>query len=167
MMSCSKSALSAPLWTLVGLLTLASMVGCGDGSTTKRKAKKSAAPKATVKKALDEGQKHLANGNRKKAIAAYTRAIKLDSKCKQAFVWRGVAYNESGQSKKALADFTKAIKLDPTDSYAYEQRASIYEKSNNRKKAAADRKKAAALRGKRWEELPDNMAKLKKKLGRK
>ena len=166
MWRCSHSRLRTTGWTLVGLLVIVSIGGCGGSSTTKKKTKKSTVSKTSLKKTLAAGEKYLAEGNRSKAIAAYSKAIKIDPDCKDAYVWRGVAYNESGDSKKALSDFSRAIKLDPTDGYCYKQRASIYDKSNP-SKAAADRKKAEAIRNKRWNELPDNMAKLKKKMGRK
>jgi Tfp pilus assembly protein PilF len=148
---------------LVWWLAAAGLAGCGKSD----KGKSSGTPPASLKTVLDEGKKLLYDGNRQGAIVAYSRAIQLDPKCKEAFLSRGVAYNESGDSKKALADFTKAIELDPHDSYPYEQRASIYEKVyRDGAKAAADRKAAEAIRQKRWEELPGNMAKLKKKMQR-
>jgi len=104
--------------------------------------------------ALKRGDKHAMDGNQKKAIAAYSEAIKLDPNCKKAYVCRAMAYNESGEPKKALKDFSKAIELDSRDSYPYEQRASIYRRVfNEEDKAKADEEIAAAIRQKRWSDL--------------
>lgn len=147
--------------SLACLAAAALVAGCGGSSNPKRSGKSS----PTVEKALAEGKDQLTRGNRTKAIAAYSRAIKLDPECKEAYVWRGVAHNESGKPKDALADFTKAIELDPTDCYAYEQRASIYETSlHDSGKAKADRDKAFELR---QQNRDDMRTRLKGKKGKK
>ena len=149
------SRLAPRALVLLGLAALVGISGCGGSARSKRSSSnKPGPPKPSVKKALAEGEKHLSSGNRKKAITAYTHAIKLDPKCKQAYVWRGVAYNESGDPKKALADFSKAIKLDSTDTYAYEQRAAIYEDVyHDGAKAKADKDKAFELRQKNRDDM--------------
>ena len=148
---------------LFWLLAVIGIAGCGGPSRAKRSSKPKA-PSPSVKKALAEGEDYLASMNQKKAIAAFSKAIKLDRNCKQAYVWRGVAHNENGDSNKALADFTKAIQLDPTDNYAYEQRASIYEKLNQTAKAKADMDKAFELR---QQNRADMRKRLKGKKGKK
>jgi len=139
---------------LLGLAVLIGTCGCGGSGRSKRSSsRKSGAPKASVKKALADGKKYVDVRNTQKAIAAFSRAIKLDPKCKEAYVWRGMAYNESHDRRKALADFTKAIQLDPTDNYAYEQRAAVYEQLREPAKAKADKDKAFALRQKNREDM--------------
>ena len=148
------SRLAPRALVLLGLAVLIGIAGCGGSSRSKRSSSKKPGPtKPSVKKALADGETHLASGNRKKAITAYCQAIKLDPKCRQAYVWRGVAYKESNDRKEALADFTKAIKLDPTDNYAYEQRAAIYEQLNDSAKAKADKDKAFELRQKNRDDM--------------
>ncbi len=53
------------------------------------------------------------------AIAAYSRAIQLDSQFEQAYVERGKAYMYTKQNDLAVADFTKTIELDPQDAQLY------------------------------------------------
>ena len=94
------------------------------------------------------------DGKHKKAIAAYSKALKSDPNCRKAYVCRAMSYNETGAAKKALKDYTKAIELDSTDSYPYEQRAHIYRTVlKDKAKAAADDKKAEAIRQQRWTDL--------------
>jgi len=114
-------------------LVFVSLLGCG---SSKR-----------AQSLLEKGKKQLFDGNRKGAISTLSDAIKADPGLQEAYVFRGMCYNESNQPKKALKDFTQAIELKPNDSYAYEQRALIYRNQlNDQAKAAADSKKAAELR---------------------
>ena len=111
-------------------------------------------------KAVERGDKYAVEGKHKKTIAAYSKALKSDPKCRKAYICRAMSYNETGAAKKALKDFTRAIELDSSDSYPYEQRAHIYRTVlHDKAKAAADDEKAEAIRQKRWTDLQ----KLKKK----
>ncbi len=154
-------------WTLTGLVALAALgavVGCGGGKPPAKKSSGSSKPSAGAVSALEQARAYLVDGKRRKAIEAYTRAIKLDPKSAKAFVGRGVAYNELGEHKKAVKDFTKAIELDPTDSYPFEQRAAIYGNVyRDERKAAADRKAAEKLRNENWNELPKKRADFEKR----
>jgi len=117
-----------------------------------------------VDRALQLGDKYLAEGNRKKAFAAYTKAAKLDPYCKKAFVCRGMLYNEVGKPEKALREFTKAIKIDPNDSYPYEQRALIYRNAlDDPAKAEADEERAFQIRQQQREKVRQSQ---KRKRGR-
>ena len=148
------SRLAPRALVLLGLAVLIGIAGCGGPSRSKGSgSSKPRPPKASVKKALAEADKHLASENRSKAIAAYTKAIKLDADCKQAYVSRGMVYSETNDLHKALADFSKAIKLDPTDNYPYEMRAAIYEKLHDPAKAKADKDKAFELRQKNRDDM--------------
>jgi Tfp pilus assembly protein PilF len=148
------SGLAPRALVLLAVLVLIGISGCGGPSRSKRSSSnKPGPPKPSVKRALADGQDFLDNRNPTKAIAAFSRAIKLDPKCKQAYVWRGVAHQESNDRASALADFTKAIELDPTDDYAYEQRAAIYEEIQEPAKAKADKDKAFELRQKNRDDM--------------
>jgi len=138
------------LWLgLLAASALAWTAGCGgEGSNA------SPQPHNALKEALAEGKQLMMADRKEQAIAAYTRAIGLDPQCKEAYLWRAVAYNETGRHQEALADFTKVIELDPRDSYPYEQRAAIYRRVfKDQARAAADEAAAAAIRQQRWEDL--------------
>jgi tetratricopeptide (TPR) repeat protein len=53
-----------------------------------------------------------------KAIAAYSEAIKRDSKYSFAFLGRGNAYVATGDLDRALLDYDQAVRLDPTNDTA-------------------------------------------------
>jgi tetratricopeptide (TPR) repeat protein len=123
------------VWWIV--MAVALVAGCGKSESTRRKAMQH----------VKAGEKAHYGGDAKKGLAAYNKAIQIDPECKDAYVRRGMLYNESGEPKKALADFTKAIQLDPEDSYPYEQRAGIYRNHfDDEAKAKSDEKKAFRLR---------------------
>jgi tetratricopeptide (TPR) repeat protein len=48
-----------------------------------------------------------------KAIAAYTKALRLDPNYVRAYIGRGITWDEMGEYDKAIADYTEAIRLDP------------------------------------------------------
>ena len=140
--------------SLLVLLAAVAAPGCG-----KTSARRSGAAK-TAQKYVDLGEDYLAEGNRKKALAAYSKAIQVDPQCQTAYVRRGLMHKEAGQHKKAMHDFTKAIEIDATDSYPYELRRDLYRNVyHDEAKAEADDKAAALIRQGRWDELP----KLRKK----
>jgi len=128
----------------VVLLGVALLVaGCGGGSPEKY---------------LELGKAHLAESQKEKAIAAYSKAIQVDPDCRNAYLGRAMCYNETGRPEKAIEDFSKVIELDPRGAaYAYDQRAIIYRSVfHDEAKANADKEKAEAIRGKRWDELPQS-----------
>lgn len=142
------------VWPVLVLLVGAGTVGCGKTPAQRARAAK------TAQKYVDMGEDYLAEGNQKKALAAYTKAIHVDPRCQTAYVRRGLVRKEGGEHKKAMADFTKAIEIDPTDSYPYELRRDLYRNVyHDEAKAKADDKAAALIRQGRWDELP----KLRKK----
>lgn len=119
--------------------------------------------KARRKKALkyvEAGKDAHYGGDKKKGLRYYNEAVKIDPKCKDAYVCRGTLYNEAGYPEKALKDFTTAIKLDPNDNYPYEQRAGIYENHlHDQAKAEADREKAFQIRERGREDFRQRAAK--------
>lgn len=67
------------------------------------------------------------------AVAAYTKAIKLDPKCAKAYTGRGRAYaNLDGNSDKAIADLNEAIRLNPKSVWAFEHRSEIFGRKGER-----------------------------------
>lgn len=60
-------------------------------------------------------------GRRRKAMADFAQAIKLDPGFAEVYYNRSFAYEKSGQIKKAMADIKKALELAPGDK-AYIQR---------------------------------------------
>lgn len=79
------------------------------------------------------------------AIAAFTKAIKLNPKSAPAFNNRGVAYCKKGELKKAVADFSQAIKIDPKFGKAYNNRGVTLWYQGKRGQAQKDLKKAESF----------------------
>src|SRR6218665_3552481 len=52
-------------------------------------------------------------GDFKNAIISYDSAIALNLKYKEAYYFRGMAYQELEELNRAISDFNKAIELDP------------------------------------------------------
>jgi len=80
-----------------------------------------------------------------RAIADYTKAIKLNPKDADFYTNRGNAYDDKGEFDRAIADFGKAIKLNPKDANAYNNRGFACEKKGDWKQAIADYRKALRL----------------------
>jgi len=138
-------------WAVM-LLGAGVLAGCaGDTNSRTGGAKKSLSKE--TKNYLEVGQRHMLDGKRQQAIDAFSKAVKSDPQCKEAYVSRAMLYNESNRPDKALADYSKAIDLDPTDNYAYAERAKIYRKMGRTAEADADEQRAAELRGKEWDGL--------------
>ncbi len=132
---------AAGLVLLLCLTTVIMPAGCGGSAED-------------ALKAVARGDKYAVDGKHKKAIAAFSKAIKIDPACRKAYVCRAMSYDETGAAKKAIKDYTKAITLDSSDSYPYEQRARIYRTVlHDKAKAAADDEKAGAIRQQRWTDL--------------
>jgi TolB-like protein/AraC-like DNA-binding protein/Tfp pilus assembly protein PilF len=53
------------------------------------------------------------------------KALTFDDKCSDAFVLKGVRYNQLGETESAIKEFNKAIKYNPNDHYAYRNLAFI------------------------------------------
>jgi len=73
-----------------------------------------------------------------KAIADYTKAIRLDPNLASAYRDRGVAYSYSGDHDKALEDFNLAIRLNPNDPVAYRERGNVYGLKGDDERSLAD-----------------------------
>jgi tetratricopeptide (TPR) repeat protein len=61
------------------------------------------------------GNAYKAKGDRDRAIAVYTEAVRLNPKDSVLFFNRGNAYNAKGDYDRAITDYTEVIRLDPHD----------------------------------------------------
>lgn len=72
------------------------------------------------------------------AIAAFSEAIKLNPKDRDAYNERGITLANSGDLKGALADYNKSLSLQPSDAYAYLGRGYTRLKMKDKVGAIAD-----------------------------
>ncbi len=72
------------------------------------------------------------------AIAAYTKAIRLDPKCGKAYCGRGEVLGEKGNIEAAMADLNEAIRLDPKNAAAHNAHGCGYASERDFEKAIAD-----------------------------
>jgi len=73
-----------------------------------------------------------------KAIADYTKAIRIDPKFASAYSNRGSAYGMKGEYDKAIADYTKAMELNSFIQYLYNNRGVAYLDKGDYDRALAD-----------------------------
>lgn len=79
----------------------------------------SAEDKAAAEKLKGEGNKAMSGKDYGTAIAAYTKAIKLDATSPVYFSNRAAAYSQAGAHDRAVEDAEAALALDPKFSKAY------------------------------------------------
>jgi tetratricopeptide (TPR) repeat protein len=77
------------------------------------------APTRTAVDHNSRGMELYFEGKYEKAVAEFTRAIKLDPNYADAYSNRGNAYAAIGQYDLAIADHNKAIELDPEEAFLY------------------------------------------------
>jgi tetratricopeptide (TPR) repeat protein len=80
-----------------------------------------------------------------RAIAHYTRALRLDPEDALAHYLRGRAYQAQGQSDQAVADYTEAIRLDPEFALAHGARGEAYLAKGDHSRAIVDYTEAIRL----------------------
>ncbi len=78
-------------------------------------------------------------------MADYNQAIELNPSFVQAYLNRGILYDDQGKGDLALADYNQAIALNPNDALAYANRGILYADLKQTEKAVTDLKKAAEL----------------------
>ena len=74
----------------------------------------------------NEGNDLTGRGEYEAAIAAYSKAIKLDPALTFGFINRGLAQQYLGRLDLALADMTRAVELEPGFALAYYTRGNVY-----------------------------------------
>lgn len=84
-------------------------------------------------------------GNFSEVMKIINKAIKVDPKKAEAYVYRGLTYKWMGQPSKAIKNYDKAIELDPECYLAYSNRASYYADHNQPVKALKDYNKVMEL----------------------
>jgi len=85
----------------------------------------------------NKGVKLQQSGDLACAIAAYTRALKVDPEAKDAYNNRGIAYLALKDNAAALADFSRSLELGPTWEM-YNNRGNIYFSQRQFKEAISD-----------------------------
>ncbi|HEX9630280.1 MAG TPA: tetratricopeptide repeat protein [Pyrinomonadaceae bacterium] len=101
---------------------------------------------AAASEQYNKGVRLHQSGDLAGAIAAYTRAIKIDANKQDAYNNRGVAYLALKEYAAALADFSRSIELGPT-SEAYNNRGNIYFSQKQFKEAISDFGESIKLKG--------------------
>lgn len=92
---------------------------------------------ATATEQYNKGVKLHQSGDLAGAIAAYTRALKIDPNAQDAYNNRGAAYLGLKDYAAALADFSRSIELGPTWE-TYNNRGNIYFAQKQFKEAISD-----------------------------
>ena len=82
------------------------------------------------------------------AIDAYSTAIRLDDKYKNAYFKRGIAYYHIKEYQKAIDDFSETIRLDDKDEMMYYNRGTAYIYIEEYQKAIEDLNKAIRINDK-------------------
>lgn len=81
------------------------------------------------------------------AIEDFESAIKLNSKCPEAYFYKGFSLYKLGKTTESLSNYNISIdKLNLRDPIAYTTRAEAFIKMGNRKMAEEDFKKAKELK---------------------
>jgi len=79
------------------------------------------------------------------AIADFTKAIKLDSKAKDAYFNRAGIYSQKSDYDRAIADYDMAIQINPNNEESYAFRGGAFTQKGKYDKALADFKEAIRL----------------------
>lgn len=87
---------------------------------------------------LKEASRNLYREKLKIAIKNSSQALKLDSKCAEAYFIRGEAYSRLRNFDKALQDFNKALELKPDFDHALIHRSFVYKDLREYDRALAD-----------------------------
>jgi tetratricopeptide (TPR) repeat protein len=79
------------------------------------------------------------------AIAAYKKAININSDYAEAYLWMGYAYEKLKQYADAIAAHKKAVSIKPDDAYAYNGMGNAYHNSGQYADAITAYKKAISI----------------------
>jgi tetratricopeptide (TPR) repeat protein len=101
---------------------------------------------AAAKAAYDRGMAANSEGDKDKAIAEYTEAIRLYPNYWMAYANRGGVYSSKRDDDRAIADYTEAIRIVPNEPSIYESRGGNYYSKKDYNRAIADYTEAIRLR---------------------
>ena len=101
-------------------------------------------PRAAGEKQITNsiGDAYLENGERDKAIDAFTEAIRLRPNDARIYYLRASVYQRNGDAKKAETDLMLAVQLDPKGLWDYLGRGWAYGRIRDLNKAIANLTKA-------------------------
>lgn len=95
--------------------------------------------------AYDKGAQLLREGRQRDAVTAFDKAIQLDPRSADAYLGRGIAYNEMGQNERALKDYDAALALNPQSVEIYFNRGNAYSDLGQHERALKDYDEAIRL----------------------
>jgi len=94
---------------------------------------------------LNRGIDYSQQGEYKKAVSDYNKAIEIDPGFVVAYLNRGFTHSKMGEYEQAISDYTKAIELNPRYAIAYRNRGFVYRKIGENDKAIADYTRAIEI----------------------
>ena len=100
----------------------------------------------TAKDYYRSGYDKFHEGNFSQAVSDYTKAIGLDKDYKDAYLARGLAYDELNNFDKSIEDYTRVIELNSWDMDAYRSRGNAYGSQGKFDLAIADYTKAIEIK---------------------
>ena len=102
--------------------------------------------KATAEDHFNRGKESFDRWDWDAAIISFSRAIKLNPKYADAYLYRGLSLiGKGGEIDRAMSDLTKTIELEPGNVDAYEQRAFYHAVQEKYELAIKDYDKVVAL----------------------
>lgn len=87
---------------------------------------------------LARGQRHHAEGNYHAALLVYAKALRLDPENAQAWLYRGLIYQDLGIRDLAIAAYDRSIELNKGHVMAYHSRGNVYFEKGDHWRAFAD-----------------------------
>ncbi|MGD9161507.1 MAG: tetratricopeptide repeat protein [Desulfobacteraceae bacterium] len=97
---------------------------------------------------FSRGKTCLEKGKTDKAISAFNKAIELNNKGAEIYLFRGKAYTVKNGYEQALNDYNRAIELAPEYAVAYNNRGFLFYKKQEYKRAIDDFRKAIKIKPK-------------------
>ena len=102
-------------------------------------------PNGNAEASYQRGMTFYGKENYQQAADDFSKAIQLNSKFTDAYLYRANSYVETGDQKDALADYDQAIVLRPEGGFAYFKRGLLKQLMKDKKGACKDLKKSVSL----------------------
>ena len=102
-------------------------------------------PEARAEAYWSRGEANDQTGQKERAIADYTEAIRLEPDATRAYFARGQIYQSRGDHDLAIADFSKFVQLDPKAFGALYARGNSYREKGDLDRAIADYNEAIRI----------------------